>query len=82
MSRITINVDDQLKNEATAILNEMGMDLTTGIKVYLNQLVRERALPFTPSLKEDSWQAKKDIESGNTLQFEDLDAFKQFIDKL
>lgn len=82
MSRITINVDEKLKNEATAILNEMGMDLTTGIKVYLNQVVRDRALPFTPSLKEDSLQARRDIENGNTLQFEDLDAFKQFVNEL
>ena len=31
MSQIAVRVDDQLKKEATALFNELGLDMTTAV---------------------------------------------------
>ena len=33
MAQINIKIDDQLKDDVSRIFNEMGLDITTGIKI-------------------------------------------------
>ena len=47
---MSIRIDPTLKSEATSILSQMGMTLSGAVNMFLSQLVRERALPFTPYL--------------------------------
>lgn len=37
------------KNAAEDIFNKMGMSLSDGIRIYVSQVINERALPFQPS---------------------------------
>lgn len=46
MAQINIKVDDQLKDDVSAIFNEMGLDITTGIKIYLKRVQRDKRIPF------------------------------------
>ena len=68
MSQIAVRVDDELKKEATAIFNELGLDMTTAVKLFLKQSVLTKSIPFTLELyereytKEEVEQAKKDIQ--------------------
>jgi DNA-damage-inducible protein J len=50
MANLQIRLDDELKNNAQAIASEMGIDLTTAVRMFLTQMVRNKGLPFTPSL--------------------------------
>ena len=50
MGSINIRVDDHIKEQAKAICAELGMDITTYTNLCYRQLIRERALPFTPRL--------------------------------
>lgn len=59
MSQIAVRVDDQLKKEATAIFNELGLDMTTAIKLFLKQSVLTRSIPFEVKLDVDD-DVKKD----------------------
>ena len=34
MSQIAVRVDDELKKEATAIFNELGLDMSTAVKLF------------------------------------------------
>ena len=43
---LTIRVDNNLKDEASAILEDMGLNLTSGITVFLKTVVREKKIPF------------------------------------
>lgn len=43
---LTIRVDSNLKDEASAILEDMGLNLTSGITVFLKTVVREKKIPF------------------------------------
>ena len=43
---ITVRVDADVKTEAEAMLEDMGMNMTTYIASSLKALVRERRIPF------------------------------------
>lgn len=66
MSQIAVRVDDDLKKEATALFNELGLDMSTAVKLFLKQSVLTRSIPFKLALDEYSQeeveQAKKDIQ--------------------
>lgn len=66
MSQIAVRVDDQLKKEATEIFNELGLDMSTAVKLFLKQSVLTKSIPFKLALdeysKEEVEQVKKDIQ--------------------
>lgn len=43
---ITIRMDEDLKREADALFDEMGMSFTTAINVFVRQALREGCIPF------------------------------------
>jgi len=45
-ARISVNVDEDVKQSAQKILNEIGMDLTTAVDLLLRTIVREERIPF------------------------------------
>ena len=42
-----ISIDADTKAKAQALLAEFGMDLSTAVNVFLKQMIRENAIPFT-----------------------------------
>lgn len=50
MANLHIHIDDHVQREAQAITKGMGIDVNTAVSLFLTQMVRERALPFMPSL--------------------------------
>ena len=47
---LTVKVDDELKAQATAVLEELGLDAPTAIRMYLKSIVRENGLPINTKL--------------------------------
>jgi DNA-damage-inducible protein J len=43
---LSVNIDANLKDETAEMLKSLGMDITTAITVYFNQIVRKRRIPF------------------------------------
>ena len=50
MTRISIRMDEELKKEADAILDEMGLNMSSAVNIFAKQLVRTRTFPFAPNL--------------------------------
>lgn len=46
MTSLNIKIDRDLKAEADRLFNDMGMNLTTAVNVFVRQAVLERAIPF------------------------------------
>ena len=46
----SISLDLDVKDKAVAILNELGLDLSTAVGMFLRQTIRERGIPFELSL--------------------------------
>lgn len=59
MPQIAVRVDDQLKKEATALFNELGLDMSTAVKLFLKQSVLTKSIPFEVKLDVDD-DVKKD----------------------
>ena len=43
---VTIRMDENLKKQAEAIFEEMGLNMTTAITVFVKAVVRQRKIPF------------------------------------
>lgn len=80
MSNLSIRIDKELKKEANLTLKAMGLDMSTAVKMFLAQVVRDQSLPFTPNIKSTKkalWD--KEIEEAilNGVRIEDAaDLFK------
>ncbi|MDR1915379.1 MAG: type II toxin-antitoxin system RelB/DinJ family antitoxin [Synergistaceae bacterium] len=46
VTNLNIKIDRDLKAEADKLFNDMGMNLTTAVNVFVRQAVLERAIPF------------------------------------
>ncbi len=46
MKTLQIRVPDELREDADQVLEEIGMDMSTAIRVYLKKIVQSRRIPF------------------------------------
>ena len=49
MANIQIRLEDSLKDKAQEVVENMGMDLSSAIRIFLAQVVKENGLPFRPA---------------------------------
>jgi len=67
-SVIRARVEPELKAEATKVLNGMGLTPSAAIRIFLQQVVADRALPFTVKAPNAETQAAmRDVEEGRNL---------------
>jgi len=50
IANLQIRVDEDLRAQAQQVAGALGMDLTTAVRVFLRQMVSEKALPFRPAI--------------------------------
>ena len=48
MANLQIRLSDDLKAQAHAVTADLGMDVATAVRLFLVQMIRDKALPFTP----------------------------------
>lgn len=74
MGMIEIQADEQLIKEATEIFEKLGLNLSTGIDIYLKQVVDKKGIPFEVTLEStDSDSVLKDLIQNRTESFDSLD---------
>jgi len=74
MSQIAVRVDDELKKQATAIFNELGLDMSTAVKLFLKQSVLTRSIPFDVKLDSDY---EIELENGDYIRTRSLDEYNE-----
>lgn len=79
MAQINIKIDDDLKKDAIQTFSSMGLDLSTGIKIYLKRVTQDNELPFTPKATSELDQAIAEADRG---QVETFDNFDDWADSL
>ena len=62
MALLQIRVDDELKKQASLIFNEIGIDLSTAVRMFLKRSVQEGGLPFGTKIDLDRINAIIAIE--------------------
>jgi len=85
-TNLNIRIDADLKKQSEEIFNELGLNMSTALTVFLRQTVRSRGIPFEMRLdipNEETLAAIQDVNMGRNMsrQFhsvkelmEDLDA--------
>lgn len=68
-ARLNIRIDPELKDAAQIVANDMGIDLTAAVTMFLTKMVKERALPFQPtSWPVETLQALKEVQHPELLK--------------
>ena len=65
---LSVRVNEEKKKEASRILKDLGLDLSTAINIYLTQIIKKGGIPFMidePS--DETLRAIKDAEEGKNL---------------
>ena len=64
-ANINVRTDSELKAKAQSVLADLGIDMSTAINIFLNQVVYEKAIPFEISkpepakpIKFGGWEGK------------------------
>lgn len=78
MANINIRIDDETKDESKEILESLGLDLSTGIKVFLKQVIARNGIPFELTLNELDMSILQ-MDSGNTRSVKNI---KTLMDEL
>jgi len=83
MTTINIRTDSTLKDKAQSILGELGLDMSTAVNVFLNQIVYRQALPFEISKpvskrpKLGGWEGKISMSADFN---EPMEEFKEYME--
>ncbi len=75
MSHIQLRIDEKTKKAAKKVLDKLGIDMTSAIKVYLKQIVINQGIPFklvtengfTPEQEEEILMASVEAKSGKNV---------------
>ena len=57
MAVLQVRLDDELKNQAIAVYNELGIDLSTAIRMFLKKSVLIGGIPFETKLDDSTLKA-------------------------
>ena len=68
-STINIRIDKNLKEKSGEILKKIGLDISSAVKMFLNQVVNTKSIPFEPKMhfvmtaKQSKWVKKQVMEA-------------------
>ena len=66
-TNLNIRTDKEIKNQAEEIFNELGLNMTTVINMFLRTVVREYGIPFELKLDVPQETAAEALESKKLL---------------
>lgn len=66
-TNLNIRTDKEIKEQAEQIFNELGLNMTTAINVFLRTTIREHGIPFELKLEMPNETTAAAIEEGRKL---------------
>lgn len=58
-SLLQVRVDDTLKDEAAAVFENLGIDTSTAVRMFLKRSVMENGIPFRMTLSKAPYNAER-----------------------
>ena len=68
MTTLNIRIEENIKAKANKTLSSLGLDMSTAVKIFLNQVITENGLPFTPTNNPAVLKAHWDKEVADALK--------------
>lgn len=69
MPTLSIRIEKDTKTKANKTLSSLGLDMSSAVKLFLNQVITEDGLPFTPSKNPAVLRAKWDKEIAYAIKY-------------
>lgn len=66
---IQIRLDSNTKKNAQKIFEHLGLDISSGVKVFINQVIKDQAIPFPIARDSKKIRAKWDKEIAYALKY-------------
>ena len=60
---LQVRIDDELKNKASALFNELGIDLSTAVRIFLMKCLAVGGLPFEMNVSNTTLKFLAALES-------------------
>ena len=71
ITQIKINTDNNLNSQAQAILDDLGLDMTTAFNLFLRQVVYKEPLPFIDIEPKKTFKMRTGVIDPAKLSYED-----------
>lgn len=55
MINVNIRVDENVKQEVEVLFEEMGVNMSSAVNMFLRQVIRTRGIPFEVTAKQDDF---------------------------
>lgn len=62
-SLVQVRIDEDLKTQATAIYDKLGMDLSSAVRIFLKRSVMVNGVPFDMTLPKQEYNAEKAVSA-------------------
>lgn len=69
MTTLSIRIEEKLKKDANKTFSALGIDMSSAVKMFLNQVVIEQGLPFKPSRTLKQIREEWDRETAHALKY-------------
>lgn len=69
MTTLNIRIDEKIKTKASKTFEDLGLDMSSAIKLFLTQSIKEKGLPFTPTNNDAVIRARLDKEVAHALKY-------------
>lgn len=66
-TNLNIRTDKEIKDQAEYIFNELGLNMTTAVNIFLRTTIRENGLPFSLTLEVPNEKTVDAIEKGRRI---------------
>lgn len=64
---VTLRLDKNLKEQADEFFNNLGLSLNSAINMFIRQSLRERQLPFLPSLNTPNAETRAALDEADRM---------------
>ena len=61
MAQVNIRMDDELKARADMLFDELGMNMSTAVNMFVKQALREGGMPFSITTKVDPFWSEANM---------------------
>ena len=61
MAQVNIRIDDNLKEKADSLFEELGMNMTTAVNIFVRQVIRQGGIPFEITTKIDPFYSESNL---------------------
>ena len=61
MAQVNIRIDDGLKEKADFLFEELGLNMTTAVNIFVRQVVRQGRIPFDITTHTDPFYSENNM---------------------